>query len=266
MSADGDTPIERARRLAKAPLKRRFYSRATVEEGEGGFRVLLDERPIRTPGKALLLLPAQALAQAIAEEWQAQEADIDPAAMPLTRLANTVLDRVARSRKGVIDEIVAYAGSDLLCYRAEEPEGLVARQCDLWDPILAWAAAEYGIRLVCVAGIMPRAQDEEVLSKFRQQIENEDDFVLGALADMAALMGSALLALAVLRGRLTAKAGWAAAHVDEDWQISQWGEDSEAASRRAARFADMQAAARMAAMVARARRSPRRIGRFPITR
>lgn len=248
MTDKTDNPIERARRAAKTPLRRRFYKQARAARTKGGFQVLLDDRPIRTPAKTPLVLPSQALAEAVAEEWEAQETNIDPAALPLTRLAFTVLDRVAHAREAILDAMVAYAGSDLVCYRAEEPEALIARQAEAWDPILAWAAGQ-GIALVTVTGVMPRTQPRKALDSFRQQIENENDFVLGAIADMTGLMGSALLAFALLRGRLTPKEAWAAAHVDEDWQFSQWGEDAEAAKRRRTRWRDMQAAARMVTML-----------------
>lgn len=249
MNHEKDSATERVRRAARTPPKRRFYKEVTVEEGGEGFRPLLDAKPVRTPAKALLSVPSRALAEAIAEEWRAQGPHIDPASMPLTRLANTIVDRIVPARDGIVESLVAYAGADLVCYRAEAPEGLAARQSEAWDPVLDWAAEECGIRLTRIVGVMPRAQDNESLNVFRQAIQNEGDFVLGALADMTHLTGSALLALAVLRGRLSAEQAWAAAHVDEDWQISQWGEDAEASARRAARFRDMLAAARMAAIL-----------------
>jgi chaperone required for assembly of F1-ATPase len=248
MNGGDDTPQARVRRAAMRAPTRRSYRKVSVAEGETGHAVLLDERPIRTPGRAPLRVPAKALAEAIAAEWRQQAEHIDPATMPLTRLANSIIDGVARARGEVVADIVAYAGSDLLCYRAGEPEGLVARQRQAWDPVLDWAAADCGIDLVRVAGVQPHAQPERSLNIFRQQIENESDFVLGVLADMTALMGSALLALAVLRGRLSAGEAWAAAHVDEDWQISRWGEDAAAAHRRRLRWRDMEAAALMVAL------------------
>jgi len=245
MKESNGSPVERARQAARTPLGRRVYKQARAAEAQDGFRVLLDEKPLVTPAKAPVILPARRLAQSIAAEWRKQGERIEPATMPLTRLAFTIIDRVARARVAVVDAIVAYAGSDLLCHRAGEPEGLIARQTAAWDPILDWAAEECGIRLAPVAGVMPRTQPTETLNIFRQEIENESDFVLGALADMTALTGSAILALAVLRGRLSVQEGWAAAHVDEDWQIAQWGEDEEAARRRQMRWLDMQAAARL---------------------
>lgn len=249
MSGADDTAIARARRAARAERHKRFYEEASVAAEEGGHTVLLDKKPIRTPAKARLLLPTAALAEAVAAEWRGQGEHIEPAAMPLTRLANSVIDGVAQARAEVAEEVVSYAACDLLCYRAEEPQGLIARQDAAWDPVLDWAAAECGVRLHRIAGVMPQSQPEGSLLAFRRAIEAEDDFALGALADMTALTGSALLALAVLRGRLSAEAAWQAAHVDEDWQISQWGADAEAAQRRAMRWRDMQAAALMAALV-----------------
>ena len=220
-----------------------------MEEADGGFALRLDGRAVRTPGKAVLAVPDAELAEAIAGEWRGQGKEIDPATMPLTRLANTVIDRIAGTDAGgpVIDEIVAYAGSDLLCYRAEEPEGLVTRQRAAWDPVLAWAEEALGARFVLAAGVIHIEQPPQTLENLRREIEKESDFLLGALASITNLTGSALLAIAVLRGRLSVEEAWAAAHVDEDWQIAQWGRDEEAEARRAFRWGDRQAAARMIA-------------------
>lgn len=255
MSEREEDPIRRARKAAREIRKPRFYKEVSVEAGGGGFALRLDGRAVRTPGKAVLAAPDAELAEAIAEEWRAQDKEIDPATMPLTRLANTVIDRIAGAQASgpVIDEIIAYGGSDLLCYRAGEPEGLVERQREAWDPVLAWAEAVLGVRFVLAAGVVHVEQDPGITEKLRQEIENENDFVIGALASITNLTGSALLALAVLRGRLSAEEAWGAAHVDEDWQISQWGRDVEAEARRAFRWGDMQAAALVIASLSRSR-------------
>jgi len=231
-------------RPEKKPLPKRFYAEAAVEAAGSGFRVVLDRRAIKTPGKLLLAVPTAALAEAIAGEWRAQAITIDPHTMPLTRLANTALDGVSGREAEVAEDIVSYAASDLLCYRAESPEGLVRRQSAAWDPVLAWASAALGADMRVAPGIMPVTQSPGALERIRSHVTPLDALRLTALHVMTTLMGSGLLALATAKGRLTAEQAWACAHVDEDWQISQWGTDGEAAARREHRWQEMQAAAR----------------------
>ena len=235
------------------PLPKRFYKSVTVAAAQGehpaAFRVLLDGKPVRTPAKALLAVPTRALAEAIAGEWEAQREHIDPAGMPLTRLANSAIDGVRVHQAEVRADIVKYAASDLLCYRASEPELLVRRQAEVWDPVLAWGREALGARFEVVEGIMPVIQPEAATSAIAEALEGLDTFSLAALHVMTTLTGSALLALAHARGHLTAEAAWAAAHVDEDWQIGRWGEDAEAAARRRRRWSEMQAASRLLALL-----------------
>lgn len=205
----------------------------------------LDGKTVRTPLKNLLSLPTRALADAVAEEWRAQKERIEPETMPLTKLANSVIDGVMGREDAVIDDIMAHAASDLLCYRAEAPNGLVVAQRAQWDPLLAWAKDALDAPLQPAEGVMHVDQPEASLEGIRRQVKSHDPFSLAALHVMTGLSGSALLALAVALGRLTPVEAWAAAHVDEDWQISQWGEDEEAAARRAHRLSDFKAAARM---------------------
>jgi len=214
-----------------------------------GYRVLLDGKPVRTPAKALLALPTRALAEAVAGEWEAQQELIDPAAMPLTRLANSAIDGVREREAEVRADMVRYAGSDLLCYRATEPEELVRRQAELWDPVLAWGREALGARLEVAKGLMPVTQPEAAQRAVGRALDGEDAFALAALHVMTTLTGSALLALAHAQGRLTVEQAWAAAHVDEDWQIGTWGRDAEAAARRQRRWSEMQAASRMLALL-----------------
>jgi chaperone required for assembly of F1-ATPase len=236
------TPAPAPRR---AGLPKRFYQ-TVATKGEGaGFALLLDGKPVRTPGKAALVLPAQALAEAVAAEWRAQGERIDPATMPLTRLANSVIDGVLGREEAVIDDIVAHAGSDLLCYRAEGPRGLVEAQGEHWNPVLAWAKVALEAPLLLAGGIVHVAQPEASLGKLREALAGRDAYSLAALHVMTALTGSALLPLAVALGELTPEEAWKAAHVDEDWQIGQWGEDAEAKTRRAARWRDFAAAAKL---------------------
>ena len=238
--------ISAAMTAREAKLPRRFYQEVATkaERGEGA-ALLLDGKTVRTPGKAPLVLPTPALAEAVAEEWRAQGERIDPATMPLTKLANSAIDGVAGREQEVIEDIVAHAGADLLCYRANGPQGLVEAQGKHWDPVLAWAKEALEAPLVRVDGIVHAAQPEGALDKIKTYLKGFDAFSLAALHVMTALAGSALLALAVALGRMTPEEAWAAAHVDEDWQTSQWGEDAEAASRRQNRWRDFAAAAQM---------------------
>lgn len=230
---------------AKVPLPKRFYERAEAISAESGFAVALDGRTARTPAKLPLVLPTKPLAEAVAGEWDAQVDVVDPARMPLTRLANAAIDGVAREREAVAAEIAKYAASDLVCYRAEFPERLVARQTALWDPVVAFARTDLGARLVLVAGVRFVEQSAEALRAVDRAVPRDDPFVLAALSTMTTLTGSALIALAVLRGRLSAEAAWAAAEVDEAWNAELWGLDAEAELRRANRWREMEAAARM---------------------
>jgi chaperone required for assembly of F1-ATPase len=230
-------------------LPKRFYKDlATAPEGDG-VTVLLDGRPVRTPAKAPLSLPTQALAEAIAEEWRAQTGRIDPETMRLTKLANSAIDGVRGSEAAVLDDLIAIAGSDLLCYRADGPEGHIAKQNEHWDPVLAWAKQDFGAPLNLAQGIVHVAQPESSLDRLRERLKGIDAFGLAALHVMTMLTGSALLALAVALKRLTPDQAWAAAHVDEDWQIGQWGEEAETAARRSRRRQDFDAACRMLSLL-----------------
>jgi chaperone required for assembly of F1-ATPase len=241
-------PIEAARRAMRPPLPRRFYQQAGVEEAAGGFRVVLDGRPVRTPARGFLIAPSRQLAGAIAAEWDAQGETIDPATMPLTRLANSIIDGVAATPAPVAADIAKYLGSDLLFYRAEGPERLIERQARLWDPVLAWAHEALGARFVLIQGIVHAAQPKDAVAAVRAVIP-DDPWRLGAVHVITTLTGSALLALALLRGHLTADEAWAAAHVDEDWNMEQWGRDEIALARRAARRAELDAAATVLALL-----------------
>jgi chaperone required for assembly of F1-ATPase len=227
--------------MAERP--KRFYKDAGVEADGGRFRVLLDGKPVRTPGKAIFAMPDKALAEAVADEWRAQGETIDPESMPLTRLANSAIDLAEKDEQAVADDILAYAGSDLLCYRADAPAGLVEKQAEHWDPVLAWARESLQAPLMLSQGVNHVAQQEGSLAKLADAFRGLDPFRLAALHILTTLSGSALLALAVARGALTPEQAWEAAHVDEDWQFGQWGEDAEAAERRARRRRDFDAAA-----------------------
>jgi chaperone required for assembly of F1-ATPase len=240
-------PTESARRNMRA-LRRRFYTAAGVIEGPTGFEIALDGRPVRTPARHPLAFPTRALAAAAAAEWDAQGEFIEPAQMPLTRLANTIIDGVAAAPEEVAAEVAKYLGSDLLFYRAEGPERLVARQEQAWDPVLQWAQRELGARFVTGTGVMPLLQPEAALAAARTAIPHQP-WRLGAVHAVTTLTGSALLALALASGAICCEATWAAANVDEDWNIEFWGEDALALQRRAGRLAEMQAAAKVLAEV-----------------
>jgi chaperone required for assembly of F1-ATPase len=208
----------------------------------GGHAVQLDGKPVRTPAGRVLAAPTAALVQALAAEWDAQQDVIDPARMPLTRLANAIIDGVSDRPDAVAAEIENYLGSDLVCYRGSSPPGLVARQAQHWDPILAWARDVLGAPLRAEVGVVHIAQDEDALARARAAIPR-DPWRLGALSAATTLAGSALIALALARGRLSVEKAWEAAHVDEDWNMEQWGRDALALERRAFRFAEFEAAA-----------------------
>lgn len=209
---------------------KRFWTSAEVTEAPGGFAVTLDGRQVKTPAKAPLVVPSRALAEAIAREWQAQDEKIDPATMPVTRGANAAIDKVRTQHAEVAALIADYGGTDLLCYRAEAPRELVARQSAHWDPLLDWAEAALGARLAVTQGVVPVAQPEATLAALSARVAAMDEWQLAALHDLVGLTGSLVLGLAVAEGRLTADEAWTIAQIDEAWQAEQWGADDEAAA------------------------------------
>lgn len=238
----GVDPEQRARELSRPQLPKRFYERAEHAETEGGFAIHLDGRPVKTPGKAVLVLPSEALARAVAAEWAAQEKEINPANMPLTRITNSAIDAVAVKFGEVADEIARFCGTDALCYRADDPETLVQRQTELWDPVLAWAEDLLGGRFVLIGGIIHQDQPEDLLKAFRARLDNLSPLQLAALHTATTLSGSAVLALSVFEGWLSADDAWQAAHVEEDFNIERWGKDAEAAAIRAYKRREFEAA------------------------
>jgi chaperone required for assembly of F1-ATPase len=240
-------PMRAAQANMRPPALRRFYKRAEVVAVDGGgFAVKLDGRPVRTPGKQPLVAPTRAVAEAIAAEWAAQGETIDPMSMPVTRLANSAIDGVADTLCATRAAIAAYAAADLACYRAEGPQALVALQAEAFDPALAWARDRFGERFVTTVGVAHVVQPEAALAAARSALEAYAyPFAVAALHVMTSLTGSLLLALMTAEGALSPKAAWRAAHVDEDFQIGRWGEDDEAKRRRAARWRDFAAAAKV---------------------
>jgi chaperone required for assembly of F1-ATPase len=220
---------------------KRFYKEAAAL---GGGEVVLDERPVMTPGRNRLALPTPALAEAVAAEWNAQGEKIDPRSMPLTGLANAAIDRIAPDKEAFADGLAAYGESDLLCYRAEAPAPLVARQAAHWDPLLAWARRRYDVDFEIVAGIMHRAQPGCTIAQLRHAAVSRNPWDLAALAPLVTISGSLIIALALAEDAIDLEPAWSSATVDESWQAEQWGEDEEAAERMAARRAEFEAADR----------------------
>jgi chaperone required for assembly of F1-ATPase len=223
--------------------RKRFYKQAEVT-GDGPYGVALDGRVVKTPGKRNLTVPSFALAEAIAGEWAAQGERIEPERMWMTKLANTAIDLVEGEEERIVAEIVGYAGSDLVCYRAAEPESLAIRQGEFWDPILSWAEETLGVRFLTVQGVMHRTQPPETLQGVESYLHRFDAMRLCALHNIATLTGSALIALSLASGALEPERAWLTAHVDEDWQAERWGEDAEAAERKTRRKQEFDSAVR----------------------
>lgn len=208
---------------------KRFWKSVDVTDVDGGFSVTLDGRAVRTPAKQLLTLPTQALADAIAAEWDAQTEKVDPRTMPVTRGANAAIDKVAVQHADVADMLAAYGDSDLLCYRAESPEGLIQRQAEAWDPLLDWAEARFGGRLVVQSGVMHSAQDPVLLAAMAKAVHDMSPFELAGFHDLVSLSGSLVIGFAAAWDQSPAEALWDVSRIDEDWQAEQWGVDEEAA-------------------------------------
>lgn len=244
-------PIRRAQNQMRQSLPKRFYKSVEYIEIPEGFSILLDGKPVRTPGRAPLVLPSRAAAALVAGEFDAQREVIDPVSMPVLRLANSAIDGVAPDLQAVIEDVVRFSASDLICYRAGEPAGLVARQAQAWDPVLGWARAALGARFVLAEGVVHVGQPKESVAAVRRWLDaRRDPFRLAAIHVMTTLTGSALLALAVEAGALDSGDAWAAAHVDESWNAEHWGDDAEAVARAAARRRDFDAAVALAQAMA----------------
>ncbi len=230
---------------------KRFYKQTGTDPGEGGWRVLLDGKPVRTPVKSVLVVPTRALAEAIAMEWATvpEKGEISVARLPLTRLAATGLDRVTSQRVKVIEDTAKYAGSDLLCYRATDPASLVKRQHEAWQPLLDWAAARYGAGLAVANGTTFVAQPPEALAALQAAVAAHGDLALSALYNLTHIAGSVVIALAMAERRLSAEQAFAAAQLDELYQIERWGEDPIAAERHSGIRKDIEAGARFLALL-----------------
>ena len=236
-------PQEAVRRSSRGPQRKRFYTGVSVGEIADGFAVMLDGKTVRTPSRHPLAAPTRAIADAMAAEWGAQQDVIDPLTMPVTRLANSVIDSIRDDAQtaAVVDDIAKYFGTDLLFYRAGHPDALVEREAAAWDPVLFWAAERLGAHFILAEGIVHVSQPKQAIAAARAALPG-DRWAVAALHLVTTITGSALLALALWHGCLTADQVWSAAFVDEDWNIARWGLDEEVAARRAARQVDFNAA------------------------
>jgi chaperone required for assembly of F1-ATPase len=253
----GQSPIEpqeAVRRGTRTPRRKRFYADADVAEADvtkagGGFAVILDGKPIRTPSGRIVAVPVRPLAEAIAAEWRAQGEMLDPVTMPLTRFANSVVEGVVDRADLVRDDVAKYLDSDLLFYRAGHPEGLVQREAQHWDPVLDWARDNLGAHFILAEGVMHVSQPEPAIAAACAALPS-DPWAIAAAHVVTTVTGSALLALALIHGVCDPDQVWAAAHVDEDWNAEQWGVDEEAAARRATRQVDFRAAVQIVNVLA----------------
>lgn len=232
-----------------AGAMKRFYTEVASRAADGGLAIVLDGRPVRTPARAPLIVPTTALADRIVGEWAAQGETIDPRAMPLTGLANAAIDRVASDPARFATDLGRYAETDLLCYRADAPEELVRQQAETWEPLLDWARARFDIAFVVTEGILHRPQPETTVRRLAAALAARDPFALAALSPLVTISGSLVIALALAEGAITATDAFAAAHLDELWQVEHWGEDDLAARARAARQRDFNAAAEFLALL-----------------
>ncbi|MDQ8755998.1 ATP12 family protein [Sphingosinicella sp. LHD-64] len=217
---------------------KRFYKAASVAEGN---RILLDGRPVKTPGRADLAPPHAALANAIAAEWNAQGETVDPRSMPMTGLANAAIDRIAPDTDAFARSLAVYGESDLLCYRADRPAPLAALQAEHWDPLLVWARRRYDIDFAIADGVIHTPQPQHTVDQLAQAVLARDAFQLAGLSPLVTVGGSLVIALALAEGAINLDAAWAAATVDEAWQAGKWGEDAEAVQALASRRADFAA-------------------------
>jgi len=223
---------------------KRFWKHVAVEREDGGWTIKLDDRPVKTPARAALLVPTQALGNAIAEEWRSVGEMIDPRAMPLTGLANAAIDRVAPDREAFAHGLANYAEADLACYRAEGPRELAARQEKSWDDLLGWARRRFDVDFATTSGLMHVAQPQATVERLAHAVAALDPFRLAGLSPLVTVGGSLIAALAVLEKAQTAEQAWDAVSIDERWQLEQWGSDAEAEQALENRRRDFFAAAR----------------------
>ena len=223
---------------------KRFYKNAAARAADGGYEILLDERPVKTPARARLIAPGERLGSAIADEWNGQGEEVDPRSMPLTGLANAAIDRVALDPPAFARTLAQFGESDLLCYRADSPAALVGRQSETWDPLIAWARRRFDIDFEIVEGIIHRPQPAATVERLGKAVAARGPFELAALSPLVTISGSLVIALALAEEAIDVDTAWAAATLDEAWQAEQWGEDAEATAVLANRRRDFEAAYR----------------------
>lgn len=228
---------------------KRFYKTVSVAGSEAGHAVQLDGKQIKTPAKSDLVVPNEVLAKAIAAEWEAQDDEIDPQTLRLTRLSNSAIDRVVAHRVEVVAEISGFADTDLVCYRADQPDELIRRQAEAWDPLIGWAGERYGMAFDVTDGLMPIPQSAECLSRARHAVEAFDHFGLSGLHAATSLCGSVVLGLAIADGRLDGQTAWTLSLIDETWQIDEWGEEHEATIRREGLLSELTAVANYLSLI-----------------
>lgn len=228
---------------------KRFFDKAAAQPMEGGFGIALDGRPVRTPAKAALLVPTQALADAIAGEWNAQGAKLDPRSMPLTGLANAAIDRIAPDPALFAASLAVFGESDLVAYRADSPPSLIVRQAAAWDPVIDWARRRYDVEFTATTGVIHHPQPAATLERLRAAVAARTPFELAGLNALVTISGSLLIGLAMLEREIDAEAGWLAGHVDELWQAEQWGDDELAQKARVSRRGDFDASARFLSLL-----------------
>jgi chaperone required for assembly of F1-ATPase len=224
---------------------RRFWKASAIRPADNGWEVVLDDRPVRTPGKKPLILPTQSLADAVAAEWDAQDDIICPDTMPLTRAANSAVEKVAPQFEGVAAMLADYAGTDLLCYRATDPRELIALQAAGWDPLIEWACTHHDAPLRVTQGVIPVDQHDESLVRLHRQVQALDLYGLTALHDLVTIPGSLVLGLAVIQDRIPVEDAFRLSRIDEDFQISRWGDDEDAQAVAASRLLAMKQAERL---------------------
>lgn len=243
-SLNKDSSVQKTQNLSCQPHPKRFYREVKIACEEGGFTILLDERPVKTPAKRHFLVPTQVFSEFIAQEFESQKHVIDPATMPMTRLVNTVIDGIADDMQVVFEDLLRFVACDMIFYRAQTPRGLVQKQSEQWDPLLDWAEEKLGARFYLTEGLMHVEQSPEALQAVSHYLRRvESPYMLAALHTMTTLTGSALIALAVAAGQIDADHAWSIAHLDEDWMMEQWGTDKEAMVCRAHKKVEFNAAA-----------------------
>ena len=221
---------------------RRFWDKVRIVENEGGFSITLDDKLVHTPGKRILVVPNHALAEALSTEWNSQNDTVEPGRIPLTRHANSTIDSGVLRRAEVIEEVVRYGATDLVCYRATDPPELIERQIAGWHPLVEWISSKFKIRLQIVSSILPVAQSRATIDGFRIAVSAFDDFPLTGLHAATAACGSLVIALGLAHGQLNAEVAWSLSQLDETYQLERWGQDAEAVNRRARLLTDIEVA------------------------